>query len=191
MPVAVSPAVDGLLDVSDDEQRVPYSRQHIGHQLLDDAPLEHARVLELIDENMLVSDACFLEDKIRVTSLERTAEGACRLCEQRTVRLRQTALNQGLQRSHQLHVSTETDGQLNGVVQSSGSGCEFCGTCHRFGIAVLLTHASESVSGRYFLRISHTAGQSVVRTFGISVIVRRITLREQGFQLCDGLVRGP
>ena len=116
MPVAVSPAVDGLLDIAHDEEGVAFARQQILQQLAYDAPLQAAGVLELVHQHVVVADACFLQDEIRVSFAQGFAERACRPRQQGAVRIRQIALDQGLERTHQLHIAAETDGQLERVI---------------------------------------------------------------------------
>ena len=116
MPVPVSPSIDRLFDISDDEQRISFGSQHILQQLSDYAPLELTGILEFVYQHMAVSDTGFLQDKIRIASLKRIAQRACCTGEKGAVRFRQIALYQRLQRGHQFHIAAKTDGQLQRVI---------------------------------------------------------------------------
>ena len=170
MPVAVAPAVDGLFDVPHDQQRVARAGEHVAQQLFYYAPLKPARVLKLIDQHVLVADACFLQNKIRVSCLQRLAQRACRTGEQRTVRFRQITQDNSLQRSHQLLVPAELDCQEERVVRL----CQLLGNrrClrHLLRAAELARHPAETVLGGHFLRLLHGPAQPLVRRFGIAVI---------------------
>ena len=82
MPISVSPTVDRLLDIAYDQQGIAFARQHIHQQSLDHLPLQATRILEFIHQYMMVSDACFLQDKIRIAFFQGLAQYTRCFCQQ-------------------------------------------------------------------------------------------------------------
>ena len=152
MPIAVSPSIDGLLDVAHDEQRVACAGKHVHQQPPDDAPLQLACVLKLIHQHVVVADTGFLQDELRITVPQRLTQRPCRPCQQRTIRLREVALDEVLQRTHQLHISAEPDGQREGVIFSSQRLSNRRRLTHQLVAAVFLAHTAETILRRHFLR---------------------------------------
>ena len=152
MPIAVSPTIDRLFDISDDEYGVSRACQHILYQLADDAPLETAGILKLIHQNMMVTDTCFLQDKICISCPKRFAERTGCLRQEGTIGFAQIAMDECLQRCHQLHIAAETKRELEGVVGTRYFLRQFGSLQHLIGVAAFLAYAPETVFCRHLFR---------------------------------------
>ena len=176
MPIAVSPPIDGLFDIAHDEESVSGTGKNVHQQSPDDAPLQPAGVLKLIHQHVVVADTGFLQDELRIAVSQRLTQRPCRLGEQRTVSLREVALDEVLQRTHQLHVSAEPDGQRQGVIPPSQRLSDRRCLPHQLVAAVFLAHAAETILRRHFLRRLDRPNQALVRGFRIAVIALCIRL---------------
>ena len=79
-------------------------------------------------------------------------------------------MDEVLQRTHQLHVSAEPDGQRQGVVLSSQRLCNRRRLPHQLVAAVFLAHAAETVFRRHFVRCLNRPDQALISGFRIAVI---------------------
>ena len=133
MPVSVAPAVDRLLDVTDDEQGVSFARQHVLQQAIDDRPLQLTRVLELIHQHVVITDAGFLEDEVRIAVPQCVAEDTRRTTEQGAVVLLKVPQDDLLQGTHQLHLMAQRDGQMDGEIECTATTGQFGQLNRHFG----------------------------------------------------------
>ena len=179
MPIAVSPAIDRLFDIAYDENGVSRSCQHILYQLTDDAPLETAGILELIHENMMIANTCFLQDKIRISCPKRFAERTGCLRQEGTIGFAQIAMDECLQRCHQLHIAAETKRELEGVVGTRYFLRQFGSLQHLIGVAAFLAYAPETVFCRHLFRRIDTSLEPLVGEIRIAVVFLGITGMEQ------------
>ena len=182
MPIAVSPAVDRLLDIAYDEQRVALARDEFLQQLLNHAPLQFARVLKLVHQHVMVADAYFLQDKIGIAAAQGAVQDARCAAEQRAVRFGKVALDDALQRGHQLHFITEGYRQVNRVVERPA-------TMRRIGqrddqIIDRLRHFGP-IACAFLRRCIRLIRQSAERRFALTPIRRKQALADIRYRRFD------
>ena len=191
MPIAVSPTVDRLFDIAYDEYGVSRTCQHILYQLADDAPLETAGILKLIHQNMMIANTGFLQNEIRVSCPKRFAERTGSLRQEGTIGFAQIAMDECLQRCHQLHIAAETKRELERVVSTCHFLRQFGSLQHLIGVAAFLAYAPETVFCRHLFRRVDAPLEPLVRKIGIAVVFLGIAGLEQFAQGYEVRVRLP